>query len=35
MSEAQRGVLTILQRLGLDVGARSLEEYREYFAAAP
>mgnify|MGYP000873818707 CR=1 FL=1 len=31
VSEAQRGVLTILQRLGLDVGARSLEEYREYF----
>ena len=31
VSEAQRGVLTILQRLGLDVGSRSLEVYREYF----
>jgi len=31
VSEAQRGVLTILKRLGLDVGSRSLEAYREYF----
>ena len=31
VSEAQRGVLTILSRLGLDVGARSLDAYREYF----
>ena len=31
VSEAQRGVLTILQRLGLDVSARSLEDYRQHF----
>lgn len=31
VSEAQRGVLTILQKLELDVGARSLDSYREYF----
>ena len=29
--EAQRGVLTILNRLGLDVKSRSLEAYREYY----
>ena len=34
VSEAQRGVLTILKRLGLDVGSRSLEAYREYFRAS-
>lgn len=31
VSEAQRGVLTILNRLGLDVKSRSLEAYREYY----
>lgn len=31
VSEAQRGALTILKGLGLDVRARSLEEYREYY----
>ncbi|MBI4559848.1 MAG: glucuronate isomerase [Candidatus Hydrogenedentes bacterium] len=32
ISEACRGVLTVLDRLGLDVGGRDLDEYREYFA---
>lgn len=31
VSEAQRGALTILKRLGLDVQSRSLKEYREYY----
>ena len=31
VSEAQRGALTVLRRLGLDVQSRSLEEYREYY----
>ncbi len=30
-SEACRGVVTVLHRLGLDVGSRNLTEYREYF----
>ena len=32
ISEACRGVLTSLERLGLDVGARSLDSYRRWFA---
>lgn len=32
-SEACRGVLTVLNKLGLDVAARDLEAYRSYFAA--
>lgn len=31
-SEACRGVLTVLDRLGLDVASRNLNEYREYFS---
>lgn len=31
ISEACRGVLTVLSRLGLDVHARNLSAYREYF----
>lgn len=31
VSEAQRGALTILNRLGLDVKSRDLDEYREYY----
>lgn len=31
-SEARRGVLTVLDKLGLDVASRDLEAYREYFA---
>lgn len=31
ISEACRGVLTVLQRLGLDVGERNLAVYREFF----
>ncbi len=31
MSEAQRGVLTALNALGLDVGARDLKAYRAFF----
>lgn len=31
-SEACRGVLTTLQKLGLDVGSRNVEEYRRYFS---
>lgn len=30
-SEATRGVVTVLHRLGLDVGGRKLEEYRGWF----
>jgi hypothetical protein len=30
-SEACRGVLTVLDKLGLDVAGRSLQRYREYF----
>lgn len=32
LSEAQRGVLTILNRLGLDVKSRSIKEYRDYYS---
>lgn len=32
-SEACRGVLTVLEKLGLDTGRRDLEAYRRYFAA--
>lgn len=31
-SEARRGVLTVLDRLGLDVASRDLAAYRQYFA---
>lgn len=31
-SEACRGVLTVLDKLGLDVSSRNLNEYRKYFA---
>ncbi len=31
-SEACRGVLTVLQKLGLDVSKRGMDEYRSYFA---
>ena len=31
-SEACRGVLTVLNKLGLDTGKRDLEAYRQYFA---
>jgi hypothetical protein len=31
-SEACRGVLTVLGRLGLDVGSRDLQAYRQFFA---
>ena len=33
VSEAARGVLTILDKLGLDVASRDLQSYRAYFAA--
>lgn len=33
VSEAQRGVLTVLAKLGLDVSSRDLNSYREYFAS--
>lgn len=33
ISEAQRGVLTILDKLGLDVASRNLKDYRDYFAS--
>lgn len=33
VSEAARGVLTILSRLGLDVASRDLNAYRAYFAS--
>lgn len=32
VSEAQRGVLTVLSKLSLDVAARDLDAYRDYFA---
>ena len=32
-SEACRGVLTVLEKLGLDTGKRDLESYRSYFAS--
>lgn len=32
VSEAQRGVLTVLNKLGLDVRSRNLDSFREYFA---
>ena len=32
ISEACRGVLTVLERLGLDVGARDLAAYRRFFS---
>lgn len=32
-SEACRGVLTVLNRLGLDVASRDLESYRKFFAS--
>ncbi|MGQ9778679.1 MAG: glucuronate isomerase [Bacillota bacterium] len=35
VSEACRGVLTVLKAFGLDPGARDLEEYRAFFAALP
>ncbi len=31
-SEACRGVLTVLDKLGLDVSSRNLDDYRKYFA---
>jgi len=31
-SEACRGVLTVLEKLGLDVGSRNLKHYRKYFS---
>lgn len=33
LSEAQRGILTVLSRLGLDVAGRDLPGYRKYFAS--
>lgn len=33
ISEACRGVLTVLNKLGLDVGAKNLKSYRDYFAS--
>ncbi len=33
ISEAQRGVLTVLSKMGLDVSTRDLNSYREYFAS--
>ncbi len=33
VSEAQRGVLTVLKKLGLDVGSRNLESFREFCAS--
>jgi len=32
VSESNRGVLTVLNKLGLDVGSRDLKKFREYFA---
>ena len=32
VSEACRGVVTTLDELGLDVGSRNLQDYRDYFA---
>ena len=34
ISEARRGVLTCLKSYGLDVAGRSIDEYREFFAAS-
>ena len=34
ISEACRGVITSLDKLGLDVGSRNLDSYRDYFADA-
>lgn len=34
-SEACRGVLTVLEKLGMDVAARDLDSYRKYFASMP
>jgi hypothetical protein len=31
ISEACRGIITVLQRLGLDLSSRNLEDYRAYF----
>lgn len=31
VSEAQRGILTVLSKLGLDVASRDLDSYRRYF----
>ncbi|HKM42459.1 MAG TPA: glucuronate isomerase [Limnochordia bacterium] len=33
VSEAQRGVLTVLTKLGLDTASRDLNSYRKYFAS--
>jgi len=33
ISEACRGIVTVLHRLGLDLGSKNLEEYRAYFRA--
>lgn len=33
VSEACRGVLTVLEKLGLDVGNRRVNEYRDFFAS--
>jgi len=33
VSEAQRGVLTLLDKLGLPVGTRDLDSYRRYFSS--
>ncbi len=33
ISESCRGVLTVLQKLGLDLGSRDLKQYREFFRA--
>lgn len=35
ISEACRGVLTVFDKLGLDVSSRSLDEYRTWFASRP
>ena len=32
VSEACRGIVTTLNELGLDVGSRNLQDYRDYFA---
>lgn len=34
ISEARRGVLTVLESFGLDVAGRNVAEYREFFAAS-
>src|SRR5690554_5202276 len=33
LSEAQRGVLTLLKKLGLDTSSRELDTYRKFFAS--